>query len=98
MRQLFHRRSAIIGMIILGSLILIAIFAPLLATHDPTKSLIGIEDVQKRAAPCIHLLGMPNQPQHFFGLDGNVRPLQPYSLRIAALADGWYHLGRVPQS
>ena len=76
LRRLFHRRSAIIGMIILGSLILIAIFAPLLATHDPTKSLIGIEDVQKRAAPCIHLLGCPaDQPQHFFGLDGNVRDL-----------------------
>ncbi|MCB0054870.1 MAG: ABC transporter permease, partial [Caldilineaceae bacterium] len=76
LRRLFHRRSAIIGMIILGSLILIAIFAPVLATHDPTKSLIGIEDVQKRAAPCIHLLGCPaDQPQHFFGLDGNVRDL-----------------------
>ena len=87
LRRLFHRRSAIIGMIILGSLILIAIFAPLLATHDPTKSLIGIEDVQKRAAPCIHLLGCPaDQPQHFFGLDGNVRDLYSRILYASRLS------------
>jgi ABC-type dipeptide/oligopeptide/nickel transport system permease subunit len=36
--------------------------------------LIGIEDVSKRAAPCIHLLGCPeDQPQHIMGVDGNVR-------------------------
>ena len=50
MRRLFHRRSAIIGMIILASLIFIAIFAPVIATHDPTQSLIGIEEVKKRGA------------------------------------------------
>ncbi|HAJ38281.1 MAG TPA: diguanylate cyclase [Chloroflexi bacterium] len=75
-RRLFRRRSAIIGMIILAALILVAIFAPVLATHDPTKSLIGIENVQKRQGPCIHWLGCPSdQPQHYFGLDGNVRDL-----------------------
>ena len=51
MHRLFHRRSAIIGMLLLGSLLLIAIFAPVLATHDPTQSLIGIEDVLKRTGP-----------------------------------------------
>jgi ABC-type dipeptide/oligopeptide/nickel transport system permease subunit len=76
MRRLFHRRSAVIGMLLLGVLILIAIFAPVLATHNPTQSLIGIEDVQKRTPPCIHALGCPaTQPQHFFGTDGNVRDL-----------------------
>jgi ABC-type dipeptide/oligopeptide/nickel transport system permease subunit len=76
MRRLFHRRSAVIGMLLLGALILIAIFAPVLATHDPEQSLIGIEDVQKRTGPCIHALGCPaTQPQHFFGTDGNVRDL-----------------------
>jgi ABC-type dipeptide/oligopeptide/nickel transport system permease subunit len=76
LNRLFHRRSAIIGMLLLGSLIFIAIFAPLLATHDPVQSLIGIEDVQKRTGPCIHALGCAaDQPQHFFGTDGNVRDL-----------------------
>jgi ABC-type dipeptide/oligopeptide/nickel transport system permease subunit len=76
MRRLFHRRSAVIGMLLLGALLLIAIFAPVLATHNPTQSLIGIEDVQKRTVPCIHALGCAaEQPQHLFGTDGNVRDL-----------------------
>ena len=76
MRRLFHRRSAIIGMIILASLIFIAIFAPVIATHDPTRSLIGIEEVKKREGPCIHTLGCAvEKPQHIFGTDGNVRDL-----------------------
>jgi ABC-type dipeptide/oligopeptide/nickel transport system permease subunit len=75
-RRLFRRRSALLGMGILGVLILVAVFAPLLATHDPVQSMIGLEDVKKRAAPCIHLFGCPaDQPQHFFGTDGNVRDL-----------------------
>ena len=87
--RLFQRRSAIIGMIILAGLILVALFAPVLATHDPVKSLIGVEDVQKRSAPCIHLLGCPaDQPQHLFGLDGNVRDLYSrilYGARLSLL-------------
>jgi len=61
-------------MSILGVLILVAIFAPVIATYDPTQVLIGIEKVKKRTPPCIHLLGCPpDQPQHIFGVDGNVR-------------------------
>jgi ABC-type dipeptide/oligopeptide/nickel transport system permease subunit len=76
LRRLFQRRAAIIGMGILGGLILLAIFAPLLATHDPEQSLIGREEVKKREPPCIHALGCPaERPQHFFGTDGNVRDL-----------------------
>ena len=47
----------------------------MIATHDPTESLLGVEDgVKPRAAPCIHLLGCPaDQPQHLFGTDGNFR-------------------------
>ncbi len=87
LRRLFHRRSAIIGMIILGSLIFVAIFAPVLATHDPNQALIGLEDVTKRQGPCIHLLGCPaDQPQHFFGTDGNVRDLYSRVLYGARLS------------
>jgi peptide/nickel transport system permease protein len=76
MRYLFHQRLAVVGMIILALLVAVAVFAPVLATHDPTKTLIGVEDVKKREPPCIHLFGCPeDQPQHFMGTDGNVRDL-----------------------
>ncbi len=74
LRRLFRQRSAQVGMVILGFLILVAIFAPLIAPYDPEQVLIGIENVKKRQAPCIHLLGCPkDQPQHIMGIDGNVR-------------------------
>lgn len=74
LRRLFKQRSAIIGMSILGFLILVAIFAPLIAPYEPVKVLIDLEPVTKRQAPCIHLLGCPqDQPQHIMGIDGNFR-------------------------
>lgn len=73
-RRLFKRKSAILGMIILGFLILVAIFAGVLAPYSPYVVLIGVEDVKMRQSPCIHLLGCPaDQPQHIMGIDGNVR-------------------------
>ncbi|MFQ5578422.1 MAG: ABC transporter permease [Anaerolineae bacterium] len=74
LRRLFRQRSGITGMVILGFLVLLAIFAPLISPYDPNQVLIGIEQVKKRTKPCIHLLGCPDdQPQHFMGIDGNVR-------------------------
>ncbi len=74
MRRIFRQRSAIIGGSLLLFLILVAIFAPLLAPYDPEEVLIGKEDISKRSAPCIHILGCPeDQPQHILGTDGNVR-------------------------
>jgi peptide/nickel transport system permease protein len=73
-RAFFRQRSAVIGLTIIVALVLIALFAPLIAPYDPIQVLIGVEDVQKRAAPCIHVLGCPaDQPQHIMGTDGNVR-------------------------
>jgi len=73
-QRLFRQQSGIAGMIILGFLTLVAIFAPVIAPYDPLQVLIGIEPVKKRQAPCIHLLGCPrDQPQHVMGIDGNVR-------------------------
>lgn len=74
LRRLFKQRSAIIGMVILGILILTAIFAPFIAPYDPEQVLIGIEQIKKREKPCIHLLGCdPSKAQHIMGIDGNVR-------------------------
>jgi peptide/nickel transport system permease protein len=73
-RRLFRRRSAIVGMILLGALSMTAIFADWIAPYHPEQVLIGIENVERREAPCIHLLGCPrDRPQHLMGIDGNVR-------------------------
>lgn len=72
-RRLFRHRSAQVGMVILGFLILIAIFAPALAPYNPTQIL---KESTRRSAPCIHLLGCPaDQPEHIMGIDGNSRDL-----------------------
>lgn len=73
-RAFFRQRSAVIGLAIIILLLVIAVFAPLIAPYEPNQVLIGIEDVQKRSAPCIHMLGCPAaQPQHIMGTDGNNR-------------------------
>ena len=73
-KRLFRQRSGVTGLIILGLLVLIAIFAPLIAPFDPNQTLIGIEDIKKRTAPCVHVLGCStDEPQHLMGVDGNVR-------------------------
>jgi len=98
LRHLFHQRSAVAGLIILGTLLLVAVLAPVLATHDPIKSMIGIEEgVRKREPPCIHVLGCPaDKPQHILGLDGNLRDLfsrvlygAQLSLQVGVLSVGF---------
>jgi ABC-type dipeptide/oligopeptide/nickel transport system permease subunit len=73
--SILRQRSAVVGLILLASLILMAIFAPFIASHDPNTSLLGVEPgAEIRSAPCIHLLGCAaDQPEHFFGTDGNAR-------------------------
>ena len=72
-RHLFAHSSGRAGAIILGILILVAIFAPVIAPYDPTQLL---KDQKRRDTPCIHLLGCPaDEEQHLFGIDGNSRDL-----------------------
>ena len=78
LRRLRRRKSAILGMIILGIMILIALTAQWIAPYDPIKSMLDIKDYSgspaKRQPPCIHAFGCPkDQPQHILGLDGNIR-------------------------
>jgi len=71
LRHLLKKRSAVVGLLMLGTLILIAIFAPVIATYDPTRIL---DDAKRNTPPCIHLLGCPaDQTEHYFGIDGNSR-------------------------
>lgn len=73
-RRLFRRKSAVVGMVILGILVLIALTVQWIAPYDPTQVLLGKEEIKARQDPCIHFLGCPkDQPQHIMGVDGNVR-------------------------
>jgi peptide/nickel transport system permease protein len=73
-RRLFRRKSAIVGMIILGILVFVALTAQWIAPYDPIQVLLGKEPVKVRQDPCIHLFGCPaDEPQHIMGIDGNVR-------------------------
>jgi peptide/nickel transport system permease protein len=96
LRRFLRQRSAIVGLTILSFLVILAIFAPLIAPYDPIKVLIGVEDVKKRADPCIHLLGCPaDEPQHLMGTDGNVRDVFSrvvYGTRIS-LFIGFFAVG-----
>lgn len=74
LRRFRERKSGMIGLGIVTALALIAAFAPILAPYEPTEILIGKENVERYQAPCIHVLGCPeDQPQHLMGIDGNVR-------------------------
>ncbi len=84
-----NRRSGQVGLVIALFLILLALLAPALATHDPNGVLIGKEPgVKRRQPPCVKAVDNlpslpvvdffrcdPSQPEHYFGTDGNGRDL-----------------------
>jgi ABC-type dipeptide/oligopeptide/nickel transport system permease subunit len=73
-RRFFHRRSALIGLIMLSVMVFAALTANLIAPYDPYQPLIGIEKIKMREAPCIRIFGCaPDKPQHLMGIDGNGR-------------------------
>ncbi|MCP3997049.1 MAG: ABC transporter permease [bacterium] len=74
LRRFRGRKSGMVGLFLISSLILIAVFAPLIAPYEPNEDLIGEQDVRRYQEPCIHLLGCADEePQHWMGIDGNVR-------------------------
>lgn len=74
LRHLLRNRSGQMGLILLGFLFLVAVFAPLIATHDPVN--YTDPNNRRRTPPCVHFLGCnPSEPQHIFGLDSNGRDL-----------------------
>ena len=75
LRNLLAQRSAQVGLVLLGTLLFVALAAPLLATHDPIAT-VGIDEGLKagQRGPCIHLLGCPaDRPEHWLGIDRNGR-------------------------
>lgn len=74
-RNILRQRSAVVGLTLVTFLVLVAIFAPLIAPYDPITSMLDLgEPGQRGQAPCVHALGCPaTQPQHLMGLDSNLR-------------------------
>ena len=73
--NILRQRNARVGLVLLGFLVLVAIFAGQIAPFDPIQTLFNAEpNAVRRSGPCIHLLGCAaSQPEHLFGLDGNAR-------------------------
>src|SRR3974390_2566912 len=70
-RRLFRHRSGQLGIILLGTMLFVAIFAKVIAPYSPIDQR---ENVQRRSPPCIHILGCPaSQPQAIMGIDSNFR-------------------------
>ena len=72
LRNVVRQRNARVGLVILGFLVVFALFADQISGATPDKSLLGTE--KRLTPPCIHLLGCPaEQAEHLFGLDANAR-------------------------
>jgi peptide/nickel transport system permease protein len=54
-RQTLRKRSAKVGVVILALLVIMAVFAPLIAPYGEREVLIATEGLQPRAEPCIHV-------------------------------------------
>jgi peptide/nickel transport system permease protein len=76
LRNILAQRSAVVGLVLLLSLGLVAVFADQIAPYPPNVSMldVGEQGVRRGDAPCIHLLGCAaDKPQHILGLDSNLR-------------------------
>ncbi len=80
LRNVLAQRVAQVGLALLSVLVIMAVAAPLIASHDP-DSTIGIDEgllapdaPPELKGPCIHLIGCPaERPQHLLGIDRNGR-------------------------
>ena len=71
--EILRQRSAVAGLLILGVILLSAIFANVIAPYDPVVPIRGA-GAERLTGPCVHLLGCPDtQPQFLMGVDQNGR-------------------------
>jgi len=88
-REIIRKKSAIIGMALLSVLLILAVFAPIIAPYDPNQVLFD-QGVSPRDPPCIHLFGCDEEKsQHVLGIDGNGRDYFSrivYGARVSLLA------------
>jgi peptide/nickel transport system permease protein len=71
-RRFLQRKVGIIGLSLVTFMILVAVFAPLIAPYDFRENFIGQPGEERWVPPCVNFLGCDG-PQHLMGLDGNVR-------------------------
>lgn len=72
-RRFFERKVGVVGLVLVTFMILVAVFAPVIAPYHPSRDIfIGEEGAARWAPPCIQALGCETR-QHLMGLDGNVR-------------------------
>jgi ABC-type dipeptide/oligopeptide/nickel transport system permease subunit len=77
-RRILRNRSAIVGLVMISILVLLAIFADVISTHNPIQSMLeipgeAVPGVRLPAkAPCIPAFGCTD-PAHLMGLDLNAR-------------------------
>ncbi len=72
--QILRQRSAVIGLILLGLILLAALLADVLTPYGPRDQLFNVPGAERLSGPCIHVLGCPEtQPQFVMGLDQNTR-------------------------
>lgn len=85
--QVLRQRSAIIGLVLLGVILLAALLADVLTPYGPYDQLFNVEGAQRLSGPCIHVLGCPEtQPQFIMGLDQNNRDMFARVLHGARLS------------
>jgi peptide/nickel transport system permease protein len=74
-RNVLRQRTAVVGLTIMILLVLVAVFADVIAPFEPNVSMLDLGLPGTRGLPpCIHLLGCPaDQTQHLMGLDSNLR-------------------------
>jgi len=71
-RRFLQRKVGILGLSLVTFMILVAVFAPLIAPYDYRENFIGQPGEERWLPPCVNFLGCDG-PQHLMGLDGNVR-------------------------
>lgn len=90
LRETRRKKSAAVGFVLLGFLVCLAVFAPLVAPFGPNEVLLDKEPIKVRDGPCVHILGCDEaKPQHILGIDGNGRDELSrivYGARVSLLA------------
>ena len=73
-RRLLRRKGGVVGLVMISLVVIMALFAPLIAPFDPVLDDFYDEGGKRRDSPCVHLLGCDEEKnQHLMGLDGNAR-------------------------
>jgi peptide/nickel transport system permease protein len=70
--NLLRQRSAVIGLVLIGMLVVVAALADVLSTHDMLAPLFSEPGLRVRQGPCIPLFGCEG-PMHLAGIDSNGR-------------------------